>query len=195
VPRGVQEDPEGLARLHLVPAGADCDHGGLPGVEVVDLEVEVDLLRVLGPWPARRPVVRDALEGERRAARGRELHPVGVGPLDGGAENRRVEGGECGGIGAVERDDLQAGDPGGSGHGADRSDGHRQNGAVTGLTAGPACSLTGHRLLARADEALAAGEAAHAGEADLDAAELEEVLEDGTGEAGARQRAEVPPVH
>jgi MFS family permease len=48
---------------------------------------------------------------------------------------------------------------------------------------------TGHRLLARADEALAAGEA------DLDAAELEEVLEDGTGEAGARQRAEVPPVH
>jgi hypothetical protein len=55
---------------------------------------------------------------------------------------------------------------------------------------------TGHRLLARADEALAAGEAAHAGEADLDAAELEEeVLEDGTGEAGARQRAEVPPVH
>jgi MFS transporter, ACDE family, multidrug resistance protein len=53
---------------------------------------------------------------------------------------------------------------------------------------------TGHRLLARADEALAAGEAAHAGEADLDAAELEEVLEDGTGEAGARRRAEVPRV-
>ena len=52
---------------------------------------------------------------------------------------------------------------------------------------------TGHTILARADEALAAGEVAHAGEADLDAAELEEVLEDGTGEAGARQRAEVPP--
>jgi len=40
---------------------------------------------------------------------------------------------------------------------------------------------------------LATGEVAHAGEADLDATELEEVLEDGTGEAGARQRAEVPP--
>ena len=50
---------------------------------------------------------------------------------------------------------------------------------------------SGHRLLARADEALAAGEAAHAGETDLDATEVEEVLEDGTGEAGARQRAEV----
>ena len=33
---------------------------------------------------------------------------------------------------------------------------------------------------------------AERGEAGLDAAELEEVLEDGTGEAGARQRAEVP---
>ena len=52
---------------------------------------------------------------------------------------------------------------------------------------------SGHRLLARADEALAAGEAAHAGETDLDATEVEEVLEDGTGEAGARQRAEVTP--
>ena len=52
---------------------------------------------------------------------------------------------------------------------------------------------TGHRLVARADEALAAGEAAHAGEADLDATEVEEVLEDGSGEAGARQRAEVAP--
>jgi ACDE family multidrug resistance protein len=52
---------------------------------------------------------------------------------------------------------------------------------------------TGHRLLARADEALAAAEAAHAAESDLDAAELEEVAEDGTGEAGARLRAEVPP--
>jgi MFS family permease len=52
---------------------------------------------------------------------------------------------------------------------------------------------TGHRLLARADEALVAGEAAHAGEADLDATELEEVLEDGTAEAGARLRAEVAP--
>ena len=52
---------------------------------------------------------------------------------------------------------------------------------------------TGHRLLARADETLAAAEAAHAGESDLDAAELEEVAEDGRGEAGARLRAEVRP--
>lgn len=52
---------------------------------------------------------------------------------------------------------------------------------------------TGHQLLAKADEELAAGEAAHAGEADLDAAEVAEVLEDGTGEAGVFERAEVAP--
>jgi MFS transporter, ACDE family, multidrug resistance protein len=49
---------------------------------------------------------------------------------------------------------------------------------------------TGHALLATADMQLAAGEAVHAGETDLDADELAAVLEDGTGEAGVRQRAE-----
>ncbi|MFC4945368.1 MFS transporter [Pseudonocardia sp. GCM10023141] len=50
---------------------------------------------------------------------------------------------------------------------------------------------TGHKLLAQADVELAAGEAVHAGEADLDADEVEEIREDGTGEAGVRERAEV----
>ncbi|MBN9101869.1 MULTISPECIES: MFS transporter [unclassified Pseudonocardia] len=49
---------------------------------------------------------------------------------------------------------------------------------------------SGHRLLAKADEQLAAGEAAHAGEPDLDADELEEIREDATGEAGVLERAE-----
>ena len=53
-----------------------------------------------------------------------------------------------------------------------------------------AALATGHRLLARADEQLAAGEAAHAGEADLDAGEHAEVLEDTSGEPGVRARAE-----
>jgi MFS transporter, ACDE family, multidrug resistance protein len=48
---------------------------------------------------------------------------------------------------------------------------------------------TGHRLLAAADRRLATGEAAHAGEADLDAVEQEELREDGTGEAGVLERA------
>ena len=48
VPRGVEEDPEGLARLHLVLAGTQRDDRGLSGVEVVDLEVEVQLLGMLG---------------------------------------------------------------------------------------------------------------------------------------------------
>ena len=49
---------------------------------------------------------------------------------------------------------------------------------------------TGHRLLAAADIELAAAETAHAGEPDLDAEELEEIREDGTGEPGVRERAE-----
>jgi MFS family permease len=49
---------------------------------------------------------------------------------------------------------------------------------------------SGHKLLARADEQLAEGEAAHVGEADLDADEVEEIGEDGTGEAGVLERAE-----
>jgi len=49
---------------------------------------------------------------------------------------------------------------------------------------------TGHRLLSAADTQLAEGENAHAGEPDLDAEELEEVREDGTGEPGVRERAE-----
>jgi len=49
---------------------------------------------------------------------------------------------------------------------------------------------TGHSLLAAADDRLAADEAAHAGEPDLDAAELAEIEMDGTGEPGVRERAE-----
>lgn len=52
---------------------------------------------------------------------------------------------------------------------------------------------TGHKLLAAADVKLAEGETAHAGEADLDADEIEETFEDGTGEAGVRERAEYDP--
>ena len=49
---------------------------------------------------------------------------------------------------------------------------------------------SGHALLAAADERLAADEAAHAGEPDLDADELAEIELDGTGEPGVRERAE-----
>jgi len=58
------------------------------------------------------------------------------------------------------------------------------------VVAAIAVLASGHRLLAAADVELAAGEAAHAGEPDLDAGELEEISEDGTGEPGVRERAE-----
>ncbi len=49
---------------------------------------------------------------------------------------------------------------------------------------------SGHTQLATADERLAQDEATHAGEPDLDAAEVAEVEMDGTGEPGVRERAE-----
>jgi MFS transporter, ACDE family, multidrug resistance protein len=58
------------------------------------------------------------------------------------------------------------------------------------VAAAIAVLATGHRLLAAADVQLTEGEAAHAGEPDLDADELEEIREDATGEPGVRERAE-----
>jgi hypothetical protein len=51
----VQEDAERLTRLHLVLAGTERDDGRLTGVEVGDLEIEVELLRVLRARPLRWP--------------------------------------------------------------------------------------------------------------------------------------------
>ena len=57
--RGVEEDPERLTRLHLVLARAEAHDRGLAGVQVGHLEVEVQLLGMLGARPLRWPVVRD----------------------------------------------------------------------------------------------------------------------------------------
>jgi ACDE family multidrug resistance protein len=62
--------------------------------------------------------------------------------------------------------------------------------AAGAVLAAIAVLATGHRLLAVADQKLAEGEAAHGGEADLDADEVEEVTEDATGEPGVLERAE-----
>ena len=51
-------------------------HGVLAGVEVGDVEVEVQLLGVLAPRPLRRTVIGDALEGDRRPGRAVELGPL-----------------------------------------------------------------------------------------------------------------------
>ncbi|TDP91819.1 MFS transporter [Labedaea rhizosphaerae] len=53
---------------------------------------------------------------------------------------------------------------------------------------------TGHKLLAKADEQLAADEEAHDGEPDLDALEVAEVEADATGEPGVFERAMIAAV-
>ena len=62
--------------------------------------------------------------------------------------------------------------------------------AAGAVLAAIAVLATGHHLLAAADVQLAEGEAAHGGEADLDADEVEEITEDATGEPGVLERAE-----
>ncbi len=75
---GVEEDAERLPGLVLRLGRPDRQHGLLAGVEVGYVEVEVQLLGMLAPWPVRWPVVVDALEGDRRPVRAVELGPGGV---------------------------------------------------------------------------------------------------------------------
>lgn len=55
---------------------AKLEHPFLVRFNVVHVEVEVDLLGVLLPRPARRPIAVHSLEGERRPFEPNHLHPV-----------------------------------------------------------------------------------------------------------------------
>src|SRR5215467_3981022 len=57
MPRGVEVDPEVVARLELRPGGAGREHPLLRRVELVDGELQVQLLRHRTLRPGRRPVV------------------------------------------------------------------------------------------------------------------------------------------
>ncbi len=99
---GVEEDPEGLAGLVLGQRGAEGEDLRLGGVEVLDDDVEVELLRHLLARPRRRPVVLDPLEGQALVL-GPDVDPVLV-RLDRPVEQRAVERRQGGGIGTVEHD-------------------------------------------------------------------------------------------
>ena len=61
----VEVHPEERARLHRVLACAKGQHRRLADVEVVELEVQVLLLRMLLAGPLRRLIVVDPLEAQR----------------------------------------------------------------------------------------------------------------------------------
>ncbi len=99
---GVDVHPERLARLHLGLSSAQREHLLLADVEVVDVEIEVQLLRVLVARPLRWHVTRRLLEGDGRAAVARQLRPLVVDVADRPARDRGVELGERGVVGAVD---------------------------------------------------------------------------------------------
>ena len=64
----VEEDAKGRARLNVCLTRTQCERLHLGCVEIVDIEVEVDLLRMFAARPHRRLVVGGELEGERGTA-------------------------------------------------------------------------------------------------------------------------------
>src|ERR1700722_438236 len=85
-------------------------------VEIGDVDVKVELLRVRAVWPLRRPEVRHSLEREHQAGfgvQGREViadGPPGIRPVDLATEQRLVEPGESKSVGAVKNHALQRAD-------------------------------------------------------------------------------------
>ena len=95
-------------------AGLEDPRVGL--VEIGDLDVKVELLRVRAVWPLRRSEVRHALEREHQAGfgvQGREVivdGPPGIRPVNLATEQGLVEPGEPKSVGAVKNHALQSAD-------------------------------------------------------------------------------------
>src|SRR5690554_3853063 len=108
----VDVDPPGGPRLALRLTGAEFEHGFFGSLDVVDVEVEMRLLGMLGVGPARRDVVGGELEGDRHPGVRLELDPVSVVErlFDLPASYGGVELGEPLGVGGVQGDYREAGD-------------------------------------------------------------------------------------
>ena len=102
---GIEEDAEVLSRLFGCLARADVDHGRLGGVEVVDDDIEVHLLRMVLPGPAGSVVVLDLLDADRRPGIRCDLRPGAVlVDVDRPVEELSVELRELSGVGRIEHD-------------------------------------------------------------------------------------------
>lgn len=69
-PRDEAERVPGRIGVHMVTtgqlSGTKCQDAGLSGGYIVDHDIQMDLLRLVRVGPPRRPVGRDALEGDAR---------------------------------------------------------------------------------------------------------------------------------
>lgn len=108
MPGRIKEHPERRARLVLVLDRPERDHCRLGGVEIVDVHVDVHLLRPILPRPLRRHIAVDLLEGDRVTVVGADRAPVVLVSDDLPAEQRAVELGERPRVGAVQDDDGES---------------------------------------------------------------------------------------
>ena len=107
---GVEEDPEGRARLMAVLGRAQLEDGRLGNIEVVDIDIDVHLLGRFLPRPLRSRIPVDLLEGDGVAIVGADGPPVGVALLHLPVKEGAVELRQRFGVGAVEDDNGVASD-------------------------------------------------------------------------------------
>ena len=103
----VKEHPERRARLMLVPGRAKSEHGRFCGVQVVDRDIEMHLLRDVLSRPLRRSEADDLLKPQRVAVLGTDEPGVLVVLLERPVEQGAVERGHDLRVGAVEDDDRE----------------------------------------------------------------------------------------
>lgn len=108
----IEEYPKVRVGLPRGLAGAERHHFGLTDIEVVDIEVKVRLLRLVGTRPHRRLVVGSALKCESRPTVAAELHPVATVTIDLPTGDRAIERGEGLGVGTIEREHRETGNGG-----------------------------------------------------------------------------------
>jgi hypothetical protein len=119
VPRRVEVHAEALGvGLKLCLPSADREHRSFPDIEVVDIEIDVSLLRMLVPRPHGSDELGDPLEGDRHSPIGGQLHPLRVlaTPAHREAGDLAVEPGEGQRRGTIECDEAELGD---TSHGSD----------------------------------------------------------------------------
>src|SRR5690606_3805844 len=76
--RGIEVDAKRFAWLVLGLAGSQSQDRLFTRIQVMDVEVEMLLLRMLASGPHWGPIVLDLLEGDGGALIGDQLHPMGV---------------------------------------------------------------------------------------------------------------------
>ena len=108
--RWVEEDAKARTGLEVRLDGAQREYLLLGGVEIIDVEVEMGLLRPLLAWPQGGLVIGCELKGDRDVAVGAQLYPVAVVVFDVAPGDGAVEAGQGPRVTTVEGNHTQSSD-------------------------------------------------------------------------------------